>query len=235
MRENEGESGKEEHWWKLIQEEKDEEEEEKRKQRKEKVKKEPEDIESEGTEWIEGRKARREEKEGKSMVDSWKRKEREQKIRKIVEEEERRMRERKRDKEEEANRRRKRNLIWREVEGGDREERMIFIKEIMRRIIGEEVEIIRSDERRGEAGRQVILIEIEGKVERDYILSKRKEIRDTWAIGVDEDLTMEERRMRLMMMEVARRERRKGRKVEGNNRELWVDNRKWSLDRDSNK
>lgn len=35
------------------------------------------------------------------------------------------------------------------VEGEDREERKMFIKGIMRRIIGEEVEVVRSDERKG--------------------------------------------------------------------------------------
>lgn len=120
------------------------------------------------------------------------------------------MRERRRDREENASRMKQRNLSG--IEGEDREERMLFIKEIMKRIIGEEAEVVKSEERRGETGRWGILTEIEGKVERDYIYiySRREEIRSIWEIGVDEDRTMEERKMMWMM--VARRERKKGKK-----------------------
>lgn len=68
--------------------------------------------------------------------------------------------------------------------------------------------------------------EIEGKIEREFILSRRKEIREKWEVDVNEDLSMEERKLRWMMIEKARREREKGKKVEVKNRELWVENRR---------
>lgn len=46
------------------------------------------------------------------------------------------------------------------------------------------------------------------------MLGKEGEIRRRWKIGVDEDLTMEERRVRGRMLEMARKERGKGKKVE---------------------
>lgn len=44
---------------------------------------------------------------------------------------------------------------------------------------------------------------------------------------VDEDLTMEERKMRWRIGEAARRERARGRKVIATSRELRVDGKKW--------
>lgn len=37
------------------------------------------------------------------------------------------------------------------------------------------------------------------------------------------------------MVEIARREREKGKSVEVNNRELWVENRRWSWDKERNR
>lgn len=50
-------------------------------------------------------------------------------------------------------------------------------------------------------------------------------------MGMDEDLSMEERR-RWKMMEAAKRERARGRKVEINNREMWVDGKRWVWNRE---
>lgn len=44
---------------------------------------------------------------------------------------------------------------------------------------------------------------------------------------MDEDLTMEERRSRWRMVEMARRERARKKRVEVNNRELQVKGRRW--------
>lgn len=44
---------------------------------------------------------------------------------------------------------------------------------------------------------------------------------------MDEDLTMEERRSRWRMVEMARRERGRKKRVEVNNRELQVKGRRW--------
>lgn len=45
---------------------------------------------------------------------------------------------------------------------------------------------------------------------------------------MDEDLTIEERKRRWRMIEMARRERAKGKKVEVSNRELRVEGRRWT-------
>lgn len=45
---------------------------------------------------------------------------------------------------------------------------------------------------------------------------------------MDEDLTMEERKRRWRMVEMARRERAKGKKVEISNRKLRVEGRRWT-------
>lgn len=49
---------------------------------------------------------------------------------------------------------------------------------------------------------------------------------------MDEDLFMEERRMRWRMMETAKRERAKGKRIVVMNRELWAEGRRWNWDAD---
>lgn len=46
---------------------------------------------------------------------------------------------------------------------------------------------------------------------------------------------MKERKLRWMMIEIVRREREKGKRVEMKNRELWVENRRWSWDKERNR
>lgn len=82
-------------------------------------------------------KENKQEKEERSIED--KTREREKKIRRRLKEGERRMRRERGDKEEEAKKTRQRNIIWRGVEGEDSEEKNLFIKGIMKRIVGEEV------------------------------------------------------------------------------------------------
>lgn len=47
---------------------------------------------------------------------------------------------------------------------------------------------------------------------------------------MDEDLFMEERRMRWRMMETAKKERAKGKRIVVMNRELWAEGRRWNWD-----
>lgn len=82
---------------------------------------------------------------------------------------------------------------------------------------------------------KMLLTKIEGKVEREFILSRRKESRKKCGLNVDEDLSMKERKLRWMMIEIVRREREKGKGVEVKNRELWVENRIWSWDKERNR
>lgn len=48
-----------------------------------------------------------------------------------------------------------------------------------------------------------------------------REIKRKWNVGINEDLTMEERRMRLVKK--ARIERRKGNRVETDSRRIWIE------------
>lgn len=50
---------------------------------------------------------------------------------------------------------------------------------------------------------------------------------------VDEDLTMEKRRVRWRMVERARIEREKGRNVMVTNRRMWVEGEEWRCDEES--
>lgn len=70
-------------------------------------------------------------------------------------------------------------------------------------------------ERRGEGGRWILIMEMEKVRDKEELLEKGAEIGREWR--VDEDLTMEKRRRRWKMVEVARRERARGRRVE-----IWV-------------
>lgn len=61
------------------------------------------------------------------------------------------------------------------------------------------------EERRGK-GRWVLIMEMEKVRDKEEALEKAAEIGRRWRVGVDEDLTMEERR-RWRMVEAARRKR----------------------------
>lgn len=74
-----------------------------------------------------------------------------------------------------------------------------------------------------------MIMELERKEDKEEVLEKGEEIRRFWKVGVDEDLTMEERKRRWRMMEIARRERAKGRRVEMSNR---VENGEQEMDLD---
>lgn len=58
------------------------------------------------------------------------------------------------------------------------------------------------------------------------------EVRRFWKVEMDEDLSMKKRRRRWKMVEAAKREKARGRKVEINNREMWVDGKKWVWNRE---
>lgn len=75
--------------------------------------------------------------------------------------------------------------------------------------------IVRVKDREGRKG------EMEEKKDKEDILEREGEIRRKWGIGIDEDLTMKERRIRWTIVETARRERAKGKRVVAKNREGW--------------
>lgn len=69
-------------------------------------------------------------------------------------------------------------------------------------------------------------MEMEKVKDKKEVLEKGTEIGRLWRVGVDEDLSMEERRRKWKMVEAARREKTRERRVEMNNREMWVEGRK---------
>lgn len=132
-------------------------------------------------------------KEEKKMEEE-KRKKEERIRRKMEEREEKEERERE---EEERRRKRERNVVWGGIVGKDREERRMYVENVAKSVLGRKVDMGRVEERGGgEAGKWVIIAEIGRKVGRTELLNKEGKIRRRWGIGVDEELSMEERRMK---------------------------------------
>jgi len=103
-----------------------------------------------------------------------------------------------------------------------------LIEGIVREELGRRVEIRGVQERRESVG--MVLIVKMGKVEdKKELLERGWEIRRNWG-GVDEDLTMEERRVRWKLVERARAERARGGVVVTTNRRIWIDGRAWGWD-----
>lgn len=74
--------------------------------------------------------------------------------------------------EEEERWKRERNVIWREIEGEDLKERRYMVKEIMRKALSRIAGIRGIEERKGEAGRWVIISELEEIADKEEILEK---------------------------------------------------------------
>lgn len=76
-----------------------------------------------------------------------------------------------------------------------------------------EIELKRIEEKIGEERRMVLIVELEEEKEREEILGMREVFWRKFRASVDEDLSMKERRIRWRIIEKAREERRKGKKV----------------------
>lgn len=138
-----------------------------------------------------------------------------------------------REKGEELGRREKRknNIIWRGIEGEEPEERRKIMEMIMEKELGRKVMVRGVVERMGEGGKEVLVVELENEKDKRDLLERAWKIKKRWEIGVDEGLTMEERRTRWRIVEKARIERRKGRRVKvEDNRRLWIDGMEWYWD-----
>ncbi|EZA47817.1 hypothetical protein X777_15286 [Ooceraea biroi] len=66
----------------------------------------------------------------------------------------------------------------------------------MEELLGREAEIGEVEERRGEGGKWVLIVEMRRKGDKEELLEIRGEAWKRWGIGIDEDLTMEERKLR---------------------------------------
>jgi len=103
------------------------------------------------------------------------------------------------------------------------------IEGIVREELGRKVEIKEVRERRGSA-RMVLIASMGRARDKKDLLERGWEIRKNWGAGVDEDLTMEERRVRWKLVERATTERARGRVVVTTNRKIWIDGKVWGWD-----
>lgn len=114
--------------------------------------------------------------------------------------------------------------------GEDRKERRGLVLEIMWKVLNRKVRLRRIEERKGEAGRWVLLTKMEDIADKEDVLERGRKIKCRWGVRVDEDLTMKERRMRWKIVKAAKIEKAKGKEVKVLNRKLWVDRRRWHWD-----
>ena len=68
------------------------------------------------------------------------------------------------------------------------------------------------------------------KEDKEELLERSGMAWKKWGVGIDEDLTLEERKMRWRLLERARAERAKGRAVVVTSRKLMVEGREWRWD-----
>lgn len=71
-----------------------------------------------------------------------------------------------------------------------------------------------------------MIVKLEKKEDKEEVIEKGDEIGRVWRVGMDEDLTMEERKRRWRLVEKTRQERAKESRVEVSNRELRVEGRR---------
>lgn len=87
------------------------------------------------------------------------------------------------------------------------------MKEIMKRTLRREVVLRGIEKRGGEAGRFIMIAELDELGDKDEILERGGKIKRKGGVGVDEDLTLEERKISWRILETARRERARGSRV----------------------
>lgn len=102
-----------------------------------------------------------------------------------------------------------------------------WLMEILRRTLRREVGIRGVEERKGKGGRCVIIVELKKIKAKKEVLGKGEEIGRLWRVGINVDLTMEERKRRWRIVEMARKKRAKEKKVEVSNKELRMESRRW--------
>ncbi|EFN60625.1 hypothetical protein EAG_01009 [Camponotus floridanus] len=121
----------------------------------------------------------------------------------------------------EENGKRKEERREEERRGGrrrQRKERRRVMEGIMEEELGREEKISEVVERKGTAG-IVLIVRMEKSKNREELLERGGEISRNWGTGMDEDLAMEERKIRWRLVERAREERAKGNAVMGRRKE----------------
>ncbi|XP_029054825.2 vicilin-like seed storage protein At2g18540 [Osmia bicornis bicornis] len=129
--------------------------------------------------------------------------------------------------------RRKKSLAWRGVEGENLGEKVRHTKIIMEKELGVKVIIKGATEREGEGGRSIVITELEEEDNKKEMVWMRNGIWDRWRVEVDEGLNKEERRLKWMIKEKAKKEKEEGRSVLFNSRRIWVEGKeiKWCEER----
>ncbi|XP_046145679.1 cilia- and flagella-associated protein 251-like [Osmia bicornis bicornis] len=194
------ENGKREERREKIQKEEGQEEPEKKKEREWENRKEEKERVEENKERMRGVESCKMTKEAEERRERW------------IREEERR-----------KNIRRGKSLVWKGVKGENIEERLKNIKVILKKELGEKAEIKSAVEREGDGGRAIVITEMEEEDNKKEMVWMRNGIWERWRVEVDEDLNKEERRLKWIIKEKAKKERDAGRKVMYNSRRIWVE------------
>ncbi|EZA49325.1 hypothetical protein X777_12355 [Ooceraea biroi] len=118
------------------------------------------------------------------------------------------------------------------IEGESKRERRIIMERMVEKLLGGGAELGEVEERKGEGGRWVLIVEMMKRGDRRKLLEKKGEAWRRWRIGLDEDLTMEERRVRWRLMERAKMERDRGKEVKVENRKITIEGVEWVWDKE---
>lgn len=121
----------------------------------------------------------------------------------------------------------RKNIIWRKIEGRSEKKREEKLKRMVEKVLGKEEKIIRVRDKRGEEKGRVLIAEFEKERVVREIMENRGEIKYYWEMKLDKDLTMRERRNRWRMVEKARNEREKDRRVRITNKRIWIERVEW--------
>lgn len=79
-------------------------------------------------------------------------------------------------------------------------------------------------------GKCFVIVEMEDKKDERELLENGRMMWRRWEVGVDEDLTREQRRIRWLMLERARKERGRGKEVMVRGRRIWIKGKEWGWD-----
>lgn len=86
--------------------------------------------------------------------------------------------------------------MWKGIEGDEREEKRLMVKRLTRQAAGKWTRIARIEEREGEKGRMIVIVEIESEEDKDKMMRMGAELWRKWRVKVDEDFILKERRIR---------------------------------------
>lgn len=122
---------------------------------------------------------------------------------------------------------REKNLVVKGIKGDGWSARM-EMRRILEKVFGEEVEVVRMEDRRNGAGEGIMIVMVGSKEERQKVLQLRGRLREEFGVVVDEDLSYEDRRLRWRIKIKAVEERRAGKMVVEEPRRIGIDGAWWT-------